>query len=190
MSALLLLVLGGVLIQVLALTQDVWPLGQQDSGSTLAPALAATSAVTMLALALIGWMFDHWLLAAAGLQYLHLLVLACSALIIIPAIISQLPRWHTPHVDAPGFTLAVLANPLVLGTALIAQIRQLTLPATLGWTLTAGLVQTVLLFCLLALNDRLQRAPVPAPFRQLPILLISTGIAALALMGFSGLVRE
>lgn len=190
MSALLLLLLGGVLIQVLALTSDTWPLGEEHAPSHMAAALTAASATTMLVVALAGWALDHLLLASAGLDHLHLLAVACCALIVIPALVSQLPRWLAVELDAPWFMLAVLVNPLVLGMALIAQARQLTLSATAGWTLAAGLVQAVLLFCLLALHERLQRAPVPASFRQLPILLVTTGIAALALMGFTGLIRE
>lgn len=190
MSALLLVLLGGALIQLLALTQQAWPVCQNPHQPPAALAVALVSAIATVVLAATGWLLDHLLLANAALGYLQLLALACAALIIIPALVAQLPAWLGVQPQTTGFTLAVLVNPLVLGMALIAQVRALTLPATLGWALTAGLVQGALLLSMLALHERLQRAPVPVPFRQLPILLISAGIAALALLGFSGLVRE
>ena len=39
------------------------------------------------------------------------------------------------------------------------------------------------------IRERLENADIPAPFKNVPIALVTAGILALAFMGFSGLVK-
>ncbi len=80
------------------------------------------------------------------------------------------------HWTILGLGLALMPAPVSLGTALAAG---------LGTALGVGLV----LIPFTALVARLGVADVPAPFQGLPIALVSFGLAALAFLGFNGLVK-
>ncbi len=51
------------------------------------------------------------------------------------------------------------------------------------------LVVSFLLVLLSPLYDRIRVSDVPAPFRGMPILLVTAALVSLALMGFKGLLQ-
>lgn len=171
-------------------------------GLGLSPALDATSngdralwasllgaPVLVLASAL-GWLLESLVLRPQGWDALRLpVLLGITALIAQSAVLGLRAGPHAlraalnPHLALFGVHWTILGLGLVLMPA----------PASLGAALAIGLGTAlgvgVVLVPLAALVARLGFADVPAPFRGLPIALVSLALAALAFLGFNGLVK-
>jgi len=81
-----------------------------------------------------------------------------------------------------------LGSPLILAMALLVYsygFDFLSSAASALWTLAGA---ALLCFVLSGVNDRLEAAPIPKSFKGLPITLITTGFAAIALVGLSGII--
>ena len=171
-------------------------------GLGLSPALDASSngdralwtsllgaPVLVLASAL-GWLLESLVLRPHGWDALRLpVLLGITALIAQSAVLGlragpyALRAALNPHLALFGVHWSILGLGLVLMPA----------PASLGAALAIGLGTALgvglVLVPLAALVARLAIADVPAPFRGLPIALVSLGLAALAFLGFNGLVK-
>lgn len=138
----------------------------------------------------LGWLLESLVLRPQGWDAMRLpVLLGITALIAQFAVLglragpyalratlnSHLPLFGV-HWTILGLGLVLMPAPASLGAALAIG---------LGTALGVGLV----LVPLAALVARLAIADVPAPFRGLPIALVSLGLAALAFLGFNGLVK-
>jgi electron transport complex protein RnfA len=129
-------------------------------------------------------------LAALDLSYLRLLLLLL--LIVIAAataelVLRQSGRWLP--IREP-FMLLMVSNSTVLGAALFTMLRAEGLFDALGLGIGTGLGFALMLLAFCTLQQRLRHADVPVIWRDAPIALLSAGLMALALLGFTGLVRE
>jgi Na+-translocating ferredoxin:NAD+ oxidoreductase subunit A len=68
--------------------------------------------------------------------------------------------------------------------------RAATFVDAFGLGLGIGFSFAVLLLCLTTLQQRLRHAAIALSFRDSPLALITAGVMALALMGFTGLIAE
>ena len=103
----------------------------------------------------------------------------------IVAVASVLLRVRGPQrAHALGIYRPLIGgHALLLGLSLLAFDSMPTLVAALLQGGTVGLVFGLVLMALTALCERLATADVPAPFRGSPILLVTSGLMALALVG-------
>lgn len=83
----------------------------------------------------------------------------------------------------------ITTNCAVLGVALLAIDRNLTLVATLFQAIGAALGFSLVLTLFAALRERLEVIDAPAAMRGTPLLLISAGLMSLAFLGFTGIGR-
>lgn len=145
--------------------------------------------VLVLASAL-GWLLESLVLRPHGWDALRLpVLLGITALIAQSAVLGlragpyALRAALNPHLALFGVHWTILGLGLVLMPA----------PASLGAALAIGLGTALgvglVLVPLAALVARLNFADVPTPFRGMPIALVSLGLAALAFLGFNGLVK-
>ncbi len=81
----------------------------------------------------------------------------------------------------------ITTNCAVLGVALLASSRHLSLFATILYALGAAFGFTLVITMFAALRERLDEARIPAPFRGAPIQLVTAGLMSLAFMGFKGI---
>jgi electron transport complex protein RnfA len=84
----------------------------------------------------------------------------------------------------------VTANCAVLGVALINVEKSYDLLTATVHGAAAGLGFTLVLVLVTGLRERLELGPVPESLKGAPIILVLTGLVALAFLGFSGLVIE
>jgi Na+-translocating ferredoxin:NAD+ oxidoreductase subunit A len=98
---------------------------------------------------------------------------------------NRLPRLRRSLASSP---ILIVGNCLALGTVLIAIMNVHPLKAFL-YAPALGLGFVVVLVLFTALVARINEHEVPAAFRLAPITLISAGLTALALMGFTGFLR-
>lgn len=192
MSALLLILLSAVLVNVTALTRmPSWRPFEAVTGTFKgAQALAVASLIAVPAVAAVTWSISKLLLEPNQLGYLRTLVFVVVALAIVPLVEFVLRRDGRLRPQRPGFTLLLTTNSTVLGIALMVDSRMQNIFDAVGFSFVAALALGFLLLAFAAMHERLQHAEVPVVFRDAPLALISAGIMALAFMGFTGLIQE
>jgi electron transport complex protein RnfA len=90
----------------------------------------------------------------------------------------------------PGFLLLMTSQSTLLGVPLLGRVRSQDFIEACGLGIGAGISFALLLLAFSSMQLRMRATNIPAPFRQAPIGLITLGIMALAVMGFTGLIRE
>lgn len=192
MSALLLILLSAVLVNIMALTRlPSWRPFEAISGTfAAARALAMASLVTVPVVATITWTLSTGLLEPNGLGYLRTLVFVAVILGIVPLVELMFRRNGRLRPQRPGFALLTTTNSAVLGISLMVDIRMQNILDAVLFAIAMAAALGFLLLAFAALQERLQHADVPAVFREAPVALVTAGIMALAFMGFTGFIQE
>lgn len=192
MSALLLILLSAVLVNVMALTRmPAWRPFENVTGTYAgAQALAVASLAAVPLVAAVTWAVSKLLLEPGDLGYLRTLAFVVIALAIVPLVELVMRRDGRLLPRRPGFPLLLTTNATVLGVALMVDSRMQTIMDAVGFSILAAAALGFLLLAFAAMHERLQHADVPDVFRDAPLALVSVGIMALAFMGFTGLIQE
>ncbi len=191
-SFLLLILLGAVVINLAALFSiPAWrPFRHADNTFETAVALAAANAWVLIAAALVMWPLQRFVLNPLQLSYLQLplvMIVIAIAAVLVETFISK----RTRLIPAPNaFRLLMIANGAAAGLVLIDLVRARTILEYFALALSAAGVFCMASIAMALMQQRLRLADVPHSFRGTPLTLVSIGIAALALMGLVGLVRE
>ena len=192
MSALLLILLSTVLVNVTALTSvPSWRPFETITGTFAgARALAIVSFVTVPVVAVVTWIISKTLLEPNDLTYLRTLAFVVVVIAVVPLVEANLRRDGRLRPQRPGFALLMTVNSAVLGVALMVDARMQTFVDATLFALFGAASLGALLLTFAAMHERLQHADVPRVFRDAPLALVTIGIMALAFMGFTGLIQE
>lgn len=192
MSALLLILLSAVLVNVMALTRmPAWrPFDAVTGIFNSAQGLAIASLLAVPTVAIVTWSLSNWLLKPNELDYLRTFVFVVVAAAVVPVVEFALRRDGRLQPKRPGFTLLVTTNSAVLGIALMVDSRMQNIVDAVSFSIAMAAALGFLMLAFVALHERLQHADVPKVFRDAPLALVSAGIMALAFMGFTGLIQE
>ena len=144
--------------------------------------------LTMVLTVFLTWMADNLVLRHFGWEHLRLMTftllsLGSSALLRLCFRVF-LPGLATRLNDSLS---SMSTNCASLGAALLASIRGYELDQALTFALFGGLGVLVCLLCFSGLRDAVDFDECPKAFRGPPIMLITAGLMALALVGFYGL---
>ncbi len=192
MTELLLIAVGAALVNnvVLARFLGLCPvLGTGRRLDTAAGMALATTAVLTLSAAL-AWLVDRQVLVPLDAEYLRI-----TLFIVIIAGTVQLAgmiiRATSPILHrALGMYLPLITtNCAVLGVVLLNTAEASSLAGALAAGLGAGAGFSLVLVLFAGLNERLDQAEVPGPFRGAGVALVTAGILSLAFLGFAGLGR-
>lgn len=191
MSSLLIILLSSVLVCDFAIShvRVLQPLISDDHFDS-ALCVAVVTAICVLLLSPVTWLIDHMVLQPLRVGYLAPIVFAVLTLLFAVAaaqIVMHSERW-LPR--APGFVLLMMSQSALLGVALLGRTRAASFQQACLLGAGAAISFALLLLAFSSLQVRLRAANIPAPFRQAPVGLITLGIMALAVMGFTGLIRE
>ena len=147
----------------------------------------ALTAVMVLA-TLVSWCAYRLVLRRYGLEYLDtlvftLLVLGTVALLRrgLRAFLPELSRRLDPSLAA------LTTNCAALGVVLLTVQRGYGLGEALVFALFGGIGATLAMVSFAGVRGEVDMNSCPAPFRGTPILLLTAGLMAMALMGFYGL---
>jgi electron transport complex protein RnfA len=192
MSALLLILLSAVLVNIVALTRmPSWrPFTAISNVFEGARALAIAALLVIPAVATVGWLLTRELLDPNGLGYLRTLALVTVILTVVPLVELALHRDGRLRPQRPGFALLMTTNSAALGVALLVSERLHNIFDALMFSVAAAAALGFLLLAFAALHERLEHAAMPAVFRHAPVALVTAGIMALAFMGFTGVIQE
>lgn len=192
MSALLLILLSAVLVNVMALTRmPSWRPFEAVTGTFKgAQGLAIASLIAVPVVAAITWSLSAVLLEPNELGYLRTLMFVVVAVAVVPLVEFGLRRDGRLQPQRPGFALLMTTNSAVLGVALMVDARMQNILDAVSFSIAMAMALGFLLLAFAAMHERLQHADVPSVFRDAPLALVSAGIMALAFMGFTGLIQE
>ena len=191
MSELLLIIIGTVWVNNIVLSQFLGLCPFMGVSNKLETAIGMASATTfVLTLAAISsYLVNTWILMPLGLTYLKTI-----AFILVIAVVVQFTKMFIEKTSPllyrvlGVFLPLITTNCAVLGVALqnTAKSRTFMESGLYGFGAALGFSLVLILFS--AMRERLAVADIPLPFQGAAIGMITAGLAALAFMGFAGLV--
>lgn len=150
--------------------------------------LATTFVLTLSSMS--SYLVNHYLLEPLDITYLRTI-----SFIVVIAIVVQFTELVV-HKTSPllysmlGIFLPLITtNCAVLGVALLNIQSNHNFVQSMLYGFGASLGFTMVLVLFAAVRERVDAADVPLPFRGNAIALITAGLASVAFMGFSGLVK-
>jgi Na+-translocating ferredoxin:NAD+ oxidoreductase subunit A len=190
MSSLLVILIGTVLTNTFLLMHSDEALGgdRHSGGIANAIRIAGASLVTLVA-AVIITLIGTALFSPTSADVL--LLVYCTSVVTIAIGLHRLTRNRLPRLrrSLASSPILIVANCLSLGTVLLTLMAGSQPFKAILYAFALGLGFVIVLVLFVALISRIFESEVPAAFRFAPITLISAGLTALALMGFTGLLR-
>ncbi len=189
-STLITIVVAGILTNNIVLNQSIGIcpfLGvSKKTESAVGMGIAVTFVISISSV--VCYVLYHFVLTPLKLEYLQTI----TFILIIAALVQMLDivikKFSPSLYQSLGVYLALITtNCAVLGTANAVIASGYDLFQTFISALCVGLGFTLALILMSGIRERVELAPVPKPFKGLPIALIIAGIMALAFAGFSGL---
>ena len=191
MSSLLLILLSAVLISHFALTRvpALRPFSSTNPfddalGFSIA-VLACTSIVTPLS-----YLIRNHLLQPLDLLYLQPLLFIVLIMLVAQAIRITMERRDRWRPNPTALFALLTGNSAILGATLLVPRRVENFIDSVGLGLGIGLSFAMLLLCFTTIEHRMRHAGIALSFQGAPLALITAGVMALALMGFTGLIAE
>lgn len=187
---LLLLMFSAIFIENIVFSQFLGTcpfLGVSEKPVTaLGMGLSVTFVITLSSAAT--WLVYHGILVPAGLEFLKTVAFILIIASLVQIIEMFLKKFIPALYQSLGIYLPLITtNCAVLGVALlnIQNDYSFIKSVVYGFSSAVGFMMAILIFA--GVRERLKFATPPAPFRGLPIALISAGLIVLAFMGFNGI---
>lgn len=153
-----------------------------------AVAMGLATAFVLTVSAAVSHLLYYAVLVPLDVTYLRIVVFIVAIASVVQAT-ERVLRATSPLLhEVLGIYLPLItSNCAVLAVALLAIGQSLSFVQTLVYGIGAALGFSLVMVLFAALRERLEHAPVPAPFRGVPVALITAGILSLGFMGFAGL---
>ncbi len=134
---------------------------------------------------------NYYILVPLGLdKFLQIIVFIFVIAAFVQLVEFVLKKLTPGLYHALGIYLPLITtNCAILGAAFIAIGEKFTFLESVLFAFAAGLGFTLALVMMAGVRERLARAKVPKPFKDLPIAFISAALMALAMYGFLGMVK-
>ena len=150
--------------------------------------LAVTFVLTITS-ALNYFIYYH-ILEPLGIEYLRYIVF----IVVIGAAVQLLEMFLERFSERLYFTLGIFlplitVNCAILGVSLFMIIRKYTFIQSVLFGAGSGLGWLLAILAMAGIRERLMEQKIPQPLRGPGIVLIITGIMAMAFIGFSGIVQ-
>lgn len=122
------------------------------------------------------------------LKTIVFILVIASLVQIVELILKKISR---PLYESLGIYLPLITtNCAILGVALLSTQNpdyKLFHAVFFAFCSALGFMLAIIIFA--GIREKLQKSPIPAPFKNVPIAFITASILALAFMGFAGLVK-
>lgn len=131
----------------------------------------------------------NYILVPADLEYLQTIVFILVIAALVQFVEMVIKKYSRPLYDALGVYLALITtNCAVLGVALINVQKTYGFVESIVNGLGTGVGYLIAIIILAGIRERMEYNDVPKSFQGMPIVLITSGLMAIAFMGFSGLL--
>lgn len=163
-------------------------LGVSKKISTAAGMGVAVIFVITLASA-VTWVINEFLLITFDIEYLQTIVFILVIAALVQIVETVLKKFSQPLYKALGIYLPLITtNCAVLGIALTNVQSGYGFVTSLvnGFATAVGFAVAIII--LAGIREKTEHNDVPEPFKGMPITLLTSGLMAIAFMGFSGLI--
>ena len=157
-------------------------------GTSLGMGAAVT--FVMAISSIVAYLIQYYVLVPLGIQYMQpiVFILVIAALVQMVEII--LKKVSPALYQALGIFLPLITtNCAVLGIAILLVQKEYNLGESVVFATATAIGFSLALVLFAGLRERLELEDVPAGMKGMPIALLTASILAMAVMGFSGLVR-
>lgn len=191
MTYLILILLSTILINNFVLARSIGICPFIGVSKQLESALGMGWAVifVMTMTSAICWVIQEKILIPLHLEYLQTIffILVIAALV---QFIELLIKKYSPTLyKMLGIYLPLITtNCAVLGVALLNVDMNYDLVQSIAHGLGGGIGFTIALIIMAGIRERLETADIPAPFKGVPIALVTAALMSMAFLGFSGLI--
>ncbi len=191
MSNLIIIAIGSALVSNVVLSQflGLCPfLGVSKKTNTAAGMGAAVIFVITLA-SLVAALIYKFVLDPLGLDYLKTIVFILVIAALVQFVEMFLKKFMPSLYEALGVYLPLITtNCAVLGVALnnVQASYSILESVVNGFATAVGF--TIAIVILAGIREKIEYNDIPAPFKGMPIVLVTAGLMAIAFCGFSGLL--
>lgn len=139
----------------------------------------------------ISWIIDKLILYPFDVIYLRTIVYILVIAALVQLVETVMKKMSPVLYQALGIYLPLITtNCVVLGVVLLILAKGYNFMEMLVYSIGAPIGFTLALIIMAGIRENLALAKIPKHFQGVPIALITTGILALAFLGFSGMIRE
>jgi electron transport complex protein RnfA len=189
MEKLLLIAVGSALVNNVVLSQflGICPfLGVSKKVNTAAGMGGAVIFVITIA-SFVTSLIYKYILTPLGFEYLQTIVFILVIAALVQLVEMFLKKSSPALYQALGIFLPLITtNCAVLGVALTNVQNQYDFIESVVSGVGTGLGYTLAIVLLASIRSTIDESSIPAPFRGMPIVLLSAALMAIAFMGFSG----
>lgn len=137
----------------------------------------------------LNWLIQHYVLEPHGLEYLTFIVFIAVIAAFVQFVEMFVERFTPKLYFALGIFLPLITvNCAILGASLFMVIRKYDFLQSVCFGLGAGLGWTLAIILMAGLRRKMGYSNIPKPFQGVAIVMLITGVMALAFMGFAGMV--
>jgi len=154
-------------------------------------ALGLGAAVTfvMTCTTTLNYIIYHYVLVPNGIEHLTFIVFIAVIASFVQFVEMFVERFSPKLYYALGIFLPLITvNCAILGAALFMVIRSYSFVQSVGFGVGAGVGWALAIVLMAGLRRKMGYSDIPHPFRGVAIVMIITGVMAMAFMGFAGMV--
>lgn len=138
----------------------------------------------------INYLIYYYIIVPLDLEFLRFIIFIISIAAFVQLLEMILERYLPNLYYALGIFLPLITvNCAILGVSLFMIIRNYTFMQSLAFSIGAGIGWTLAIVALAGIRQRIKTDSVPKGLQGPGIALITTGLMALAFIGFSGIVQ-
>lgn len=138
-----------------------------------------------------GWVVNTFVLVPFNITFLRTVVFILLIASLVQLVETVMRKSFPALYKALGIYLPLITtNCIVLGAVILVANKEYGFFQMITYGIGVPVGFYVALFIISHIREQLAMAKIAKPFQGAPITLITTGLLALAFMGFSGLVRE
>lgn len=138
---------------------------------------------------IVSWLLFKYILVQFDMVYMDTIIFILVIASLVQIIEMFIKKVSPGLYRALGIYLPLITtNCAVLGLAQIVTGENFTFFKTVVYSFASGLGFLVIIFIFSAIRERIANAPVPTPFKGVPIALITAGLMAMIIARFAGIV--
>ena len=191
MKELILILIGSALVNNVVLSQflGLCPfLGVSKKTKTAASMGAAVIFVIMIASA-VTYAIQYLVLVPLHMEYMQTIVFILVIAALVQMIEMMLKKVSPPIYSALGVYLPLITtNCAVLGVAITNIQNGSTFAESMMNSLGTSIGFLIAIVIMAGIRERLEGNDIPKPFQGMPIVLITSGLMAIAFCGFAGII--
>ncbi|MDA3938945.1 MAG: NADH:ubiquinone reductase (Na(+)-transporting) subunit E [Spirochaetia bacterium] len=155
-------------------------------------AIGLGSAVTfvMVATTAINYLVYHYILVPLGLEFISYIIFIAVIAAFVQFVEMFVERFSPGLYIALGIFLPLITvNCAILGVSLFMVLRNYNFLQSTVFGLGGGLGWTLAIMLMAGLREKMGYSNVPRPLKGAAVIMLVTGVLAMAFMGFSGIIN-